>query len=71
LCAPKKQTGVLALIDDPTLPHERLLRLVPAPDFPTGGLIMGLDGAAKMYTTGGGGEGGQGPGQDWFARTRV
>eukprot|EP00614_Pseudopedinella_elastica_P000294 CAMPEP_0172602244 /NCGR_PEP_ID=MMETSP1068-20121228/22417_1 /TAXON_ID=35684 /ORGANISM="Pseudopedinella elastica, Strain CCMP716" /LENGTH=907 /DNA_ID=CAMNT_0013403533 /DNA_START=29 /DNA_END=2752 /DNA_ORIENTATION=- len=30
----------------------RLLELVPAPDFPTGGLIMGLEGAAKLFSEG-------------------
>lgn len=45
-------TGCLALIDDPNLSDEKLRRIIPAPDFPTGGEIMGLDGAAKLYTTG-------------------
>jgi DNA gyrase subunit A len=44
--------GVLALIDNPDLPDDRLLRLIPAPDFPTGGDIMGRAGPSKFYTTG-------------------
>jgi DNA gyrase subunit A len=31
---------------------QELFKLVPAPDFPTGGLIMGASGAQKLYKTG-------------------
>ena len=31
-----------ALLDDPDLPDDELFRLLPAPDFPTGGEILGL-----------------------------
>jgi DNA gyrase subunit A len=41
-----------ALIDDRDIPDDRLFELVPAPDFPTGGVIMGTDGARQMYSTG-------------------
>jgi len=34
---------------------KQLFKLVPAPDFPTGASIMGLDGAKKLYSTGNGG----------------
>ncbi len=34
---------------------DKLLRLVPGPDFPTHGLIMGTDGSRKLYKTGNGG----------------
>ncbi|RCW79987.1 DNA gyrase subunit A [Paracoccus lutimaris] len=44
--------ATLALIDDPDLPTERLLEIVPAPDFPTGGLILGRSGARKAYLEG-------------------
>ena len=43
--------GVLALIEDPAV-SEKLQRLIPAPDFPTGGEIMGLEGPQKLYATG-------------------
>ena len=33
----------------------KLLKLVPGPDFPTGGIIMGSEGAQKLYKTGNGG----------------
>jgi DNA gyrase subunit A len=29
-----------------------LFKIIPAPDFPTGGLILGQEGALKMYSTG-------------------
>ena len=41
-----------ALINDPDLTSELLTEYVPAPDFPTGGLILGLSGARKAYTEG-------------------
>ncbi len=41
-----------ALIDNPDLTSEDLMEMVPAPDFPTGGLILGRSGARKAYTTG-------------------
>jgi len=46
--------GTLALIEDPSLSDDKLLRLIPAPDFPTGGDIMGLEGPRKLYTNGSG-----------------
>ena len=33
---------------------DALLRALPAPDFPTGGLIMGTTGGARAYATGSG-----------------
>nr|WP_156801053.1 DNA gyrase subunit A [Oceaniovalibus guishaninsula] len=44
--------ATLALIDDPDLSTERLLDIVPGPDFPTGGLILGRSGARKAYLEG-------------------
>eukprot|EP01032_Pedospumella_encystans_P020251 gene20251-23007_t len=44
--------AVIALIDQPDLPDEELTKIIPAPDFPTGGLILGQDGARKLYSTG-------------------
>jgi DNA gyrase subunit A len=41
-----------ALIDDPTLSAVDLMQYVTAPDFPTGGLILGNQGAYDAYTTG-------------------
>lgn len=31
---------------------QELIKIIPAPDFPTGGLILGQDGARKLYSTG-------------------
>ena len=44
--------AVCALIDEPDLPDEELLSIVPGPDFPTGGIIMGREGIHSAYTTG-------------------
>lgn len=44
--------AVVALVDDPLLSDEALFKIIPAPDFPTGGQIMGLAGAEELYKTG-------------------
>ena len=44
--------ATLALIEDPDLSTEDLMQFVPAPDFPTGALIVGRQGARKTYTEG-------------------
>ncbi|MBJ3762977.1 DNA gyrase subunit A [Maribius pontilimi] len=44
--------ATLALIDDPDLSTERLLEIVPGPDFPTGGIMLGRSGARKAYLEG-------------------
>lgn len=44
--------AMVALINDPDLSEEDLARIVPAPDFPTGGFIQGLAGAKEFETTG-------------------
>jgi DNA gyrase subunit A len=44
--------GLIALIDNPDLSDEKLFQLIPAPDFPTGGEIVGIDGVREAYTTG-------------------
>ena len=36
--------GVLALIADPKLSDDELIKLIPGPDFPTGGVIQGRNG---------------------------
>jgi DNA gyrase subunit A len=41
-----------ALIKDPDLSSERLIDYIPAPDFPTGALILGRSGARKAYLEG-------------------
>ncbi|KAA9009499.1 DNA gyrase subunit A [Histidinibacterium aquaticum] len=44
--------ATLALIEDPDLSTEQLIEYIPAPDFPTGGLILGRSGARKAYMEG-------------------
>nr|WP_145396672.1 DNA gyrase subunit A [Paracoccus sulfuroxidans] len=44
--------ATLALIDNPDLPTERLMEIVPGPDFPTGGVILGRSGVRKAYLEG-------------------
>ncbi|MBV9388850.1 MAG: DNA topoisomerase 4 subunit A, partial [Chroococcidiopsidaceae cyanobacterium CP_BM_ER_R8_30] len=44
--------SLIALIDQPDLPEEKLFELIPGPDFPTGGEIVGDSGIREAYTTG-------------------
>ncbi len=44
--------GLLALIEDPELSEQALMAIVPGPDFPTGGQILGRRGIRETYTTG-------------------
>jgi DNA gyrase subunit A len=44
--------AAVALLDQPDLPDEDLLELVPGPDFPGGGIIFGKDGIRDMYLSG-------------------
>ncbi|MEO3430273.1 DNA gyrase subunit A [Pelagibius sp. CAU 1746] len=41
-----------AYIDDPEISIDRLMELVPGPDFPTGGMILGRAGIRDAYHTG-------------------
>jgi len=44
--------AIVYLIDNPDATIEDLISLIPGPDFPTGGLILGRDGIKSAYTTG-------------------
>ncbi|MEW6744496.1 MAG: DNA gyrase subunit A [Planctomycetota bacterium] len=44
--------GLTALIDDPGLGVDELLEIVRGPDFPTGGILCGLQGVREAYRTG-------------------
>ena len=44
--------GVLALIERPGMSDDELFRLIPGPDFPTGGIIQGRVGILSAYKTG-------------------
>ncbi|MBN2169368.1 MAG: DNA gyrase subunit A [Actinobacteria bacterium] len=41
-----------AYIEDNNISVESLMEIIPGPDFPTGGLIMGSEGIKEAYTTG-------------------
>jgi DNA gyrase subunit A len=42
----------LAYLDDPTVSIDRLIEIVPGPDFPTAGIILGRSGIRSAYHTG-------------------
>jgi DNA gyrase subunit A len=44
--------GCLALLDNPEISVDELMEHVPAPDFPTAGIIYGLEGVREGYRTG-------------------
>lgn len=44
--------GVKALIDNPDITVPELMKYVKGPDFPTGGIIYGMDEIKRMYETG-------------------
>jgi DNA gyrase subunit A len=44
--------GLIALIDNPDLADEKLWKLIPGPDFPTGGEIIENTGIREAYRTG-------------------
>ena len=44
--------GVLAYIEDPNITTEGLMEHIPAPDFPTGGTILGVKSVKQAYETG-------------------
>jgi DNA gyrase subunit A len=41
-----------ALLDNPAITFEELMQIVPGPDFPTGGIILGRGGIRSAYSTG-------------------
>jgi len=45
-------SACIALIDNPELGFDELLKLVPGPDFPTAGIINGAAGIVEAYKTG-------------------
>ena len=47
--------GCIALIDNPKITVEELMEYIPAPDYPTGGVLMGRAGIKQAYKTGKGG----------------
>ncbi|MRG55267.1 DNA gyrase subunit A [Phyllobacterium sp. SYP-B3895] len=44
--------GCIALIDNPAIELPELMEIIPGPDFPTGGLVLGRSGIYSAYSTG-------------------
>ncbi|MDA0238120.1 MAG: DNA gyrase subunit A [Proteobacteria bacterium] len=44
--------GCLALIDNPAISVDELMEIIPAPDFPTKGIVYGTVGVKEAYRTG-------------------
>ena len=44
--------AVLALSENPAITTEELMEIIPGPDFPTGGIILGRSGIRRAYETG-------------------
>ena len=44
--------GVIAQIDNPEITVDELMEYIPAPDFPTGAILMGRAGIKRAYRTG-------------------
>ena len=44
--------GVLAVLDNKNMTDDELFGIIPGPDFPTGGIIMGQAGSYKAHNTG-------------------
>lgn len=42
----------IAVLDNPDITVDELIKLIPAPDFPTGGTIYGYNGVREAYETG-------------------
>ncbi len=44
--------GTIAMIDNPDIDVDGLMEYIKAPDFPTGGIIYGIDGVKEAFRTG-------------------
>ncbi len=44
--------ALTAMIDNPKIKDEKLFSIIPGPDFPTGGIIVGTSGIKQAYKTG-------------------
>ncbi len=44
--------GAIAVLNNPDITVEELMKIIPAPDFPTGGIMMGRVGVRNAYKTG-------------------
>ncbi|MEL1206175.1 DNA gyrase subunit A, partial [Staphylococcus epidermidis] len=44
--------GLVYLLDHPDATLEKMMTFIKGPDFPTGGILQGVDGIKKAYETG-------------------
>lgn len=44
--------GLIYMLAHPNVTLDKMMEFIPAPDFPTGGIIQGVEGIKKAYTTG-------------------
>jgi len=44
--------GLIAYIKNPKITDEKIMKIITAPDFPTGGIIFGYEGVKEAYKTG-------------------
>ena len=44
--------GIIKIIDDDNVTDDDLIQIIKGPDFPTGGMILGLEGIKEAYRTG-------------------
>jgi DNA gyrase subunit A len=44
--------GLVAYIKNPNITDEKIMKIITAPDFPTGGIIFGYEGVKEAYKTG-------------------
>jgi DNA gyrase subunit A len=51
-CLNELIAALTAMIDNPKIKDEKLFSIVPGPDFPTGGIIVGTSGIKQAYKTG-------------------
>lgn len=51
-CLSELISALTAMIDNPKIKDEKLFSIVPGPDFPTGGIIIGRSGIKQAYETG-------------------
>lgn len=51
-CLNELIAALTAMIDNPKIKDEKLFSIIPGPDFPTGGIIVGTSGIKQAYKTG-------------------
>ena len=44
--------GIIKIIDDDNVSDDDLIKIIKGPDFPTGGMVLGLEGIKEAYKTG-------------------